>query len=255
MKWLALVISSALATTALAAPTPASREAYAAGQKLYKAGQYTEAAAKFEAAYAIDSDPAYLFNIAQSYRLAKSCAKAVDFYKRFLDAFPELPAAEQTKVRGFLDEAEKCAAEQARKPVEPVVVAPPVEPQRQPQPIAEPMPKPRDEGRGKRIAGIVTIAAGGAVAASGAYLGLYARNLADERSGLCRAPCEWTPQLDARAKELDDRGDRFATISIVMLAGGGVAIAGGVVLYMLGRKTSNLTVEPTGSGAQVRVTF
>src|ERR1700679_3405566 len=70
------------------APAPTDKDAaaarYAQGQQHFSAGEDLDAADDFEAAYALDHDPVYLYNIAQAYRLGIACARAADFYRKFL---------------------------------------------------------------------------------------------------------------------------------------------------------------------------
>src|SRR5688572_28564308 len=82
----ALVISVLLASTvAYAQPDKIKAEAAARdGQQRYQAGEFQLAAERFELAYQLDPDPAYLFNLAQAYRLGNSCAKAAAAYRKLL---------------------------------------------------------------------------------------------------------------------------------------------------------------------------
>ena len=102
-----------VATTVWAGPKPKEDAAatFQQGAEAYGAGRYLEAAAKFEAAYALDPDPAYLFNIAQAYRLAQSCKRAVKYYDRFTAAVPNPPDPEA--LGRYRREAEVCAANPA----------------------------------------------------------------------------------------------------------------------------------------------
>ncbi|CAN5917280.1 hypothetical protein BH11MYX2_BH11MYX2_29240 [soil metagenome] len=129
-----VVFVAALASSALA--DPKADAAYAEGQRLYTAGRYIDAAEKFESAYALNPDPAYLFNVAQSYRLGNACAKSANAYRLFLPTV--IGAAATAKTQGYIDQMEACAREQAV--AEPTVV----EPTRVPDPVDynEPLPPP-----------------------------------------------------------------------------------------------------------------
>jgi len=87
---LALVASILAALPAPAAgdpPTSAKREAdrhFKTGVELFEEGKYSEALAEFEQAYALESHPLVLYNLAAAHRALSQYAQAVDFYKRFL---------------------------------------------------------------------------------------------------------------------------------------------------------------------------
>ena len=71
---------------AAAQPTDLREEAkvaYAQGRKDYDLGNFEKAIEHFKKAYEKYPDGAFLFNIAQSYRLARNCKQALHFYKRF----------------------------------------------------------------------------------------------------------------------------------------------------------------------------
>lgn len=112
-----LAIAILLCAFGVATAQPAKDKAaaaYAEGQRRYNAGEYRPAAAKFLEAYGHDADPAYLFNIAQSYRFAHDCAQAARYYRRFLAAVASAP--NRAKVRGYLDEMDACVRREAKPP-------------------------------------------------------------------------------------------------------------------------------------------
>jgi len=65
-----------------------AREHYKKGLAAYNLGQYSEAAAEFEAAYRLFLDPALLFNIAQANRMNGELEKALNGYRAFLRTAP-----------------------------------------------------------------------------------------------------------------------------------------------------------------------
>jgi tetratricopeptide (TPR) repeat protein len=69
--------------------TARAKEAFAAGQQLYKAGRYAEAVARFEAAYAAKPHPSIFFNIAKSWEQLDEVAKALRAFKDYLRADPD----------------------------------------------------------------------------------------------------------------------------------------------------------------------
>jgi tetratricopeptide (TPR) repeat protein len=86
----ALVLSNA--ATAFADPAPVeegARQHYRRGTAAYNLGNYQEAAKEYEQAYGATLDPALLFNIAQSYRLAGDRKKAITTYRSYLRSAPK----------------------------------------------------------------------------------------------------------------------------------------------------------------------
>src|SRR5262245_19458661 len=92
------------------------------------AGEYTQAIAEYQAAYALVPLPDLLFNIAQCYRLAWQREQAVFYYKRYLELVPEGGASEDA--RGHIQSLEHAPQAQP-KPPEP-------EPDKDPPPAVTP---------------------------------------------------------------------------------------------------------------------
>jgi tetratricopeptide (TPR) repeat protein len=128
---LALVIGS---TDAGAKPgtKDKAKKLFKAGKALYAAGEFDDAAAKFTAGYALDHEPLFLLNAAQSYRSANKPAEALRYYQAFIKASPETPLRPQ--VDELIRELKaKVQPPPRRKPD--IVVAPPPPP---------PPPPPRE---------------------------------------------------------------------------------------------------------------
>jgi hypothetical protein len=97
MRTVALAVTLALLSVAPAvAAEPAgddatarAKEAFTEGQKLYKAGKYADAVARFEAAYAAKPHPSILFNIAKCWEQLDEVAKALRSFKDYLRADPD----------------------------------------------------------------------------------------------------------------------------------------------------------------------
>ena len=112
LKRLIPVVASALllcAATARAQDKPvdpkvAAKEHYTRGTSFYDLGRYDDAIKEFEAAYQLKNDPAFLYNLAQSYRQAGNHEQAVHFYKTYLRYVPKAPnradIEEKIKTRG-----------------------------------------------------------------------------------------------------------------------------------------------------------
>jgi hypothetical protein len=251
---IAMVLVGLTAIASAQAPSgKTAADLFTEGQQHYAAGEYLVAADRFEAAFALDPDPAYLFNIAQAYRFGNACAKAVTSYKAFLAKVPNPPNA--TKVQQYLEQSEDCAKKQsvAERPSpptpEPVVVPPP----------PPPPPAERHPGRTQRIAGIGVAAFGVVVLGVAGYYTWRAHDYANQREALCAAElamnptCMWTDQREKDDNRLADDGRAAQTRARVGWAVGGAAVIGGVVLYVLGRSAeqgdATVSIVPSTDGA------
>jgi tetratricopeptide (TPR) repeat protein len=107
-----LIVLCALAGIASAQPTdPDTKkradDAFAAGTAAYNANDFVNAALKFENAYSLVADPAYLFNIGQAYRQAKECVKSAAAFQKFVELAPNAPNI--GKAKDLLHEVNVCA--------------------------------------------------------------------------------------------------------------------------------------------------
>ena len=229
---LAIAAIAASASRASAQPEP-SNDAYARGEAQYQAGDFLGAAASFEQAYAVERDPSILFNIAQSYRFGKACAKAADSYRRFLAAVSAAPNAPQ--IREYIAEQERCAARQADE----------ARPARtEPAPAVTP---PADRGRTRRLSGLALGGAGLLALGAGGYFSWRVQGLEREREDC--PPC----RLE-ELEDLDRRGGRAELAQVLAYGIGGLAVAGGVWLYVTGsraREAASVAIAPVGSGGVV----
>ena len=83
------------------------RRHYREGVTHYDLAEYDKAVVSFKQAYRMSNDPAYLFNVAQSYRLAKNCGEAMTFYQSFLRNSPDAP--NRDKIEARIAEMKACA--------------------------------------------------------------------------------------------------------------------------------------------------
>ncbi|HXU74012.1 MAG TPA: hypothetical protein VN947_32045 [Polyangia bacterium] len=125
--------------TAPAAADSSSRAArhFASGQLLFAQGRLRDAAAEFKRAFELDPRPRYLYDAAQSTRMAGDCATAVPLYQAFARIAPD-------------EDARNAAAQNLQRcqPAPPVETAAPPEPATAveeppvaaPAPTAEPSP-------------------------------------------------------------------------------------------------------------------
>jgi tetratricopeptide (TPR) repeat protein len=117
----------AVATTATARPARAdnrtvAREAYKEGTRYFEVGDFQNALEAFKKAYVAYEEPAFLFNMAQCYRLLKNNQEALRAYKLYLRKVPQAPNRDE--IERLIQQLE-IAIEQERitstmPPVEPV---------------------------------------------------------------------------------------------------------------------------------------
>jgi tetratricopeptide (TPR) repeat protein len=119
----AMVIFLALllgAAPARAEDKTAARDHWERGTKFYDLGKYDDAIREFEAAYQAKGDPAFLYNLAQSHRLAGHPSDSLRFYRTYLRYVPK--AANRGDIEDRIKELEKTVAEH---PAGESVTAPP----------------------------------------------------------------------------------------------------------------------------------
>jgi len=219
----------------------------------YQAGRYQAAIPLFKEAYELVHDPVYLFNIAQSYRKVLDCENAYDYYNRYLEAAKDADPKQREKVTGWLRELQPCVDqrqsehERARKGEE-AERARRLEELRRQQATAR-QSATTDHGGGYRLTGVIAGSIGLAGLGVGVTFSVLGQKQKTELADICANGCDWTDP-DIRAKDRAGRRDNI--IAATGWIGGGLALAGGVGLYLLGRsKVEHVTVTPTPGGATV----
>jgi hypothetical protein len=119
LGFLGLSVVSAVFSAATAFADPKDADGwYKEGENQYILGEYVKAAEAFKAGFALETQdnkkPAYIYNVAQSYRQAKMCTEAVFFYKRFLQMKADgmgkpLSDTRRQETEQLIAEAETCA--------------------------------------------------------------------------------------------------------------------------------------------------
>jgi tetratricopeptide (TPR) repeat protein len=218
--------------------------------KHYQAGQYSEAIKLFAEAYELVHDPVYLFNLGQSYRKVLDCVKASESYQRYLTDATDADAKQRERVEQWLREIAPCVeqrreeTERARR-AEEAERARRAEEERQRQLAAASRPREIDRGRGFRIAGLVAAGVGAAGLGLGGWFSVRGSHIKAELADECRDGCDWELLRDRNAA-----GERANTIAAIGWIGGGVAAAGGVALYLLGRsRIEHVQIAPVQGGA------
>jgi len=234
---------------------------YEKGMKAYTLGHFPEAIEEFERAYEMRSEPIFLYNIAQSHRQNNAPQRAIFFYRRYLEADPNVKNRAEIEKRikdmetQLNAQKEKEHAAAAMTPA-PVPAIPPTPPVAEPSPpsateVQTPQPASSEDthpGRGLRIGGLVAGGVGVAAVAAGIAFGLHATSLHDQAYP---AP----PRAYDYSKDQDSKS--FRTLEWVSFAVGGAAVITGGVLYYLGVSASNAPlalaplVAPGAGGAAV----
>ncbi len=223
----------------------------AAASVAYEARDYEGAVREFEAAYAVDQDPSFLFNIGRVHEQAGNLAEAIDYYKRFVhEPGVELEHRTLAKERIVaLQEILETTDENAN------AVAPPPPELLEPRNEAPaPAGKQPGNGRGLLIAGAAVGGVGVLSLVAGGVFTALARRDAERVD---------TAPDGTRRRELEDSAIRNGTIGDATLITGGVLLAAGLPMVIIGairqkRARSSDTawmIVPQRRGVQVQVHF
>ncbi len=244
---LALVTLTASAAMAQPAQPQTAEEHYEAGKRFYAVNEFDKAIAEFKAAYTLQADPNILFNIAQAMRKKGDCVGAIEFYNKFLKESPNAP--NRSKVEGWIAELDACAKAQPKEvvtPTKPVDVQPPPVKSHPPPKPAPPVAPPEPHRSKLPLVGIVTAGVGVALVATGTGLGISSNRIEKGVEDRCKTACNWVDERN----EID-RGHDRASQAKILFGVGSAAIAGGAVLFILGRRANSespVAVVPTTSG-------
>lgn len=228
----------AVPALAIAEPVPVAPEARPHldhGLERFAARDYAAAIAAFDAGFAIDPHPDFLYAKAQAQRLGGDCRAALVTYRAFLDRHP--PEAEAELARGNVARCERVLAASR-------VPEPPRDEVRDldPAPVA-PAAAPawwRDRP-GLALAGASTVAL-----LTSATFAIHARGLAGDSSASENLE-------DWQDREASWRRDRTIA-GIALGVGAGLGVGATVRFWYVGRRTSpSLTVSPAGDGAALIV--
>jgi tetratricopeptide (TPR) repeat protein len=278
-------------TVARAEDTAAAREHYQKGTGFYDLGRYQDAAKEFEAAYEAKNDPALLYNLAQSHRLAGNTEQALHFYRTYLRRVPK--AANRSEIEERILALEKLLDVKKGTQIPPNQTIPPAvggtpptavetpPPLTTPPPPATPPPAPigmqppppmttapppgpapaGEPGARKKTLGLIVGGVGVVGVGLAVYFGQGAKSAADEITKAGNNGGLYTPHL----RDVDDRGRKYQTLEFVSLGLGAAALAGGILLYLNGSNASEAArpggvalspaLSPNAAGATMRVTF
>jgi tetratricopeptide (TPR) repeat protein len=274
-----------------AADKAAAKEHYAHARSLYDLGHFAEAAKEFEAAYELKNDPAFLYDLAQSYRQAGNPEQALHFYRTYLRYVPK-PAnrAEIDERIAALEQqlAQKGTGTGTEPPPPPLTPPPPTTPPPPPQAtpttqtppagaganvvvvppppegappvVVEPIGPPTvDRGKTLRIAGIVTAGVGAFMLLVGIVEYGVAKSASDQVNSDATKGNAFDPNVEKRGMSAQTAEAWFFTLGV--LAG-----AGGAALWYYGhlrraepettyRVSLAPVIAPGGGGAWLRLRF
>jgi tetratricopeptide (TPR) repeat protein len=282
---LVVVLLAATVKPAYADETSEAREHYQKGTSFYDLGRYPEAIREFEAAYQIKNDPALLYNLAQSHRLAGNEEQALHFYRTYLRRVPKAP--NRTEIEGRITQLEQLVSQnKAAQTAPPNVTMPPAEappttapPPSAPPPSAPPTTQPPvmtappmdtaqpapvvmapppsenlERAQSTKKWGKITMIAGGGLFLLGAIVGAQALSAANEVNDTAKNGGIFDPAVE-------ERGKNYAVAGNTLMVLGLLAGAGGAGLYFYGRNQEKkaVSVTPmasaTGMGGMLRVAF
>jgi hypothetical protein len=212
---------------------------YRRGSRSYNAGDFAAALTEFQRAYQLSEAPGLLFNLGQAARLNHDPERALFYYQTYLR---ELPSAPNHKdVNHFITVCER--ALRAAPPRATAMVVPRESRPRAEEPPAEAAPRtalpsarapvpalgPR---RGLLAAGVTVGGVGLFGLVTAIVLGTQSESAEGELARLSAEGGAW----DARHQALYDTGQRQAWAATALYAVGGVALATGVVLTIVGAR-------------------
>jgi tetratricopeptide (TPR) repeat protein len=262
----AVMASLLVATPVLAQPKPPSdKEKQQAGELVKKAiakgqaGDHQTAIDLYDQAYKLIPDPPYgpplLTNIGNEYLALDKPVEALKYFCKYLDTDPNGGMADfaraQAKVTqdklGNHDVPEKDVCKPIPPPVDhshdhDTVVQPP--PPLPPQPPPSGMSKLQIAGLGVAGAGLVSLIVG-------AYFGKLAANDSDTITN--HDPKTMWPD---NISMIESEGQSYQNKQIAFMVVGGVALVGGVAMYILGRTSKSSTevsLIPTKGGAGIAI--
>ncbi len=263
MKTSAFMIAAAIAVAPLSASAqepappevvPAKARALAdKGRAFHDAGDYGNAIIAFKEAYVMAPSPGLLFNLAQAYRLQGNCDDAAMMYRRYIATDPSVEG--KTIAQGHLDSMDRCAHKAALNlPQDPNSTAPAltIRTDRASGSLFATSAGSRRSEHQKDIGLGLTIGGGVAVALA-AY---FAYEAHDASAAVERGYANGSKWKDLES--IDARGERSATYAQIFGIGGGLAVAGGITLYVLGRRSEQMPpiqIAPVKNGAQVHVAW
>ena len=224
------------------------------GRAYHEAGDYPRAIAAFKEAYVLAPSPGLLFNLAQAYRLAGNCDDAAWMYHRYLDTNP--PTDRRAVAETHLAAVEKCGHGLLKiaivpQPVESKLPEPTIA--AEPQITVRRTPIELAPQNTEEKVGLTLGVGGGVLLAGAAWFAYEAWDASNQVSDLYK-----NGGKGSQVTQLQRRGESDTTYAEWLGAGGALAAAAGVALYLDGRaseQVQHVAVAPTSDGARVSVSW
>ena len=257
------LVAHAQPKTPSAADNQAAVQHWEKARRAYSFGNYDIAIAEYQAAFDLTGAPEYIFNIAQTQRAKGDKPAAVASYRRYLELDPAGDGAASARQHALALEADlkrdsdaavaraKALADaEAKRMLDAATAAEAgrhdaAEIARKRVAEAE-LAQHRATARTFRRAGLATAGVGLAALGASAYVGMRARSLSNQASGVTG---QWTEEAQ---QHVDDAKSAQTTMYILLAVGSGVAVTGGI-LYLVGARSiespTRVGVVPTRGGA------
>ena len=259
---IAYLITAIGAGHARAQPAPEdtdkAAQLYEIGKRHLDIAEYAEAITSWKQAYLLSSEPLLLFNIAQAYRLSGDCAQANRFYLNYKRLVPKPANSVELDLAMAKCEGVPPATgdSSTAPPNTPVAASEPTgsEPPLVPPPVVPPPPPPHadhdeDPGRTLRLAGYITVGAGGVSLIVSVVSGLSARSDANKVSRQTKGTV-WSPSLQQTQSNGTSAERRMWIFGGVGLA---AVAAGGVMWWMGSHQSSHVDVAVVPGHAEVNL--
>lgn len=238
--------------------TERAKALYEVGLTDYNLGHFDDALKSFELAYRLRHDSVFLFNIGQCQRQLRRYQDAERSYRAYLRESTDLPQSTREKVQRLIAEMQKAIDDaqaklptgshpvQEAQPSQPILLPPP----RGTAPAALVAVNPADERNGRimLIAGAAAAAVGVAAIAAGAGFFSVAKSANDSVNN---------PADRVFSASAEDRRNTYQALDIAAFVIGGIVVASGTTVAVLGlRKRHRFSVAPaSGAGPTVNVIF
>jgi tetratricopeptide (TPR) repeat protein len=214
-----LVLSSAVSF----ADNSRARALFEQGEIQFHLLHFDQALKLFERAYEENSDPVFLYNIAQCQRQLAQYELASKSYRAYLATAPD--AANRADVVALIAQMEEAAQRNRATVASDGRIRPP-EISRKPALDSMPHERLTPQRRWRTVTGAVLISVGGAALVGGLASGLVARSESDAVTADALHAAEFVPSKESA-------GTAAQTASIALYAIGGAAAVSGIVLMVL----------------------
>jgi tetratricopeptide (TPR) repeat protein len=203
-------------------PAEQAKAHLAIAQRMFAVQQYDKAIAELQQAYVLDPKPEYLYAIAQAFRLAGDCTKAIRAYEQYLKTNPVASEAEKARAN-----IERCKTAPPPPPPPPNTPPPPAVVQPPPPVPQPPAGKSGTASWTRDYVGHVLLGGGVVLGAVGTAMFLSGGSTIDSINA--------SPTYDIYAsRQADLDGARLRQrLGVGAMITGGLLVIGGVMHYRI----------------------